>query len=362
MAASAVYGRVVNMMILHGIGSAVPPFYYRQEACLDALVESGQILALRPSSRRLLERVLRGDNGIEGRFLATESLPELFALDADGLNEMFRREAPRLGAQALERALQVAGVPAEKVDALFVCTCTGYLCPGVSSYVAEQMGLRPNIYLHDLVGLGCGAAIPMLRSVAGFVAAHPESTVACVAVELSSAAFYLDDDAGVLISACLFGDGASASIWRGSAGGRGLGWSCDRFQTVHVPEARDLLRFETRDGKLRNRLDRSVPELVARTVGGLWRETLRSGVVPERVLAHGGGRDVATALEEGLGRALPETREVLRDYGNMSSPSVLFAVEQALTDLRPDDQHWWLTSFGAGFAAHSCWLSRLTER
>ena len=79
--------------------------------------------------------------------------------------------------------------------------------------MAELTGMRHDVYLADLVGLGCGAAIPMLRAAQGFLAANPQAVVATVAVEICSAAFFADDDPGVLISLCLFGDGAAAAIW-----------------------------------------------------------------------------------------------------------------------------------------------------
>jgi alkylresorcinol/alkylpyrone synthase len=77
-----------------------------------------------------------------------------------------------------------------------------------------------------------------------------------------------------------------------------------------------------------------------------------------QVLAHPGGRDVIEALEAVLPFQLGETREVLRDHGNMSSPSVLFALEKRLAANRPGDRRLWLTAFGAGFAAHGCELWR----
>ena len=77
-----------------------------------------------------------------------------------------------------------------------------------------------------------------------------------------------------------------------------------------------------------------------------------------QILAHSGGRDVVEALEGVLPYQLTETREVLRDHGNMSSPSVIFALERRLATDHPGDQRLWLTAFGAGFAAHACELWR----
>src|SRR5206468_1192209 len=101
----------------------------------------------------------------------------VFDLTPDQLNAAFRSEAPKLAGRALNAALEKAGLRASELDALLICTCTGYLCPGLTSYVAEQLGLRSNTFLQDLVGLGCGAAIPMLRAVSHVLAAQPEAKV-----------------------------------------------------------------------------------------------------------------------------------------------------------------------------------------
>jgi alkylresorcinol/alkylpyrone synthase len=282
----------------------------------------------------------------------------VFDLDADQLNAAFRSEAPRLAARALTAALESAGAGAGELDALLICTCTGYLCPGVTSYVAEELGLRSDTWLQDLVGLGCGAAIPTLRAAEAVLAAKPEALVACVAVEVCSAAFYLDDDPGVLISACLFSDGAAATLWRGGAPTGAAPLRIHTFSTVHQPVNRDRIRFEQRGGKLRNLLDPAVPQLAAAAVSGLFeQERARPGARPlTRILAHPGGRDVLDALEQALpGYPLDSSRRVLSRYGNMSSPSVLFALEDALGNARPDERgDWWLVSFGAGFSAHGC--------
>ncbi|RYD18300.1 MAG: stilbene synthase, partial [Verrucomicrobiaceae bacterium] len=208
-------------------------------------------------------------------------------------------------------------------------------------------------YLADLVGLGCGAAIPAMRAAQGFLAANPKAIVATVAVEVCSTAFFADDDPGVLISLCLFGDGAATAIWAGE--GTDGDWQAGHFTTTHRPEEREKIRFVNSGGKLKNQLHRAVPGLAAGAVADLY--ALRQGE-PDQVLAHSGGRDVVEALEGVLPFQLTETREVLRDHGNMSSPSVLFALERRLAADHPDDRRLWLTAFGAGFAAHACELWR----
>jgi len=315
---------------------------------------NGLLAKLKPRSASLLESILTsGGSGIERRNLALHSIDDAFGHGAETLNQNFEREAPALAGTALLEALQKSGRLPREVDALFVATCTGYLCPGVSSHLAEQTGMRDDVYLADLVGLGCGAAIPLMRAAEGFLAANPAAVVATVAVEICSAAFFADDDPGVLISLCLFGDGAAAAIWthQGNEGD----WQAGHFTTTHRPEDREKIRFVNSAGMLKNQLHRAVPELAAKAVADLYE---KRSADPDQVLAHSGGRDVVAALESVLPFQLTETREVLRNHGNMSSPSVLFALERRLIENRDADRRLWLTAFGAGFAAHACELWR----
>ncbi|HEU5081668.1 MAG TPA: stilbene synthase [Opitutaceae bacterium] len=343
-------------MYLHAFATAVPPHSFTQAECYE-FARSPEIRdRLNRRSQLLVQAVLRGDSGVERRHFAVDDVPGVFNYSADRLNEAFRREAPKLASRALQQALDQLGISPGAIDALLICTCTGYLCPGLTSYVGEQLGLRADAMLHDLVGQGCGAAIPTLRAADAFLKANSGATVATIAVEICSAAFYLDDDPGVLISACLFGDGAAAAIWRDTPGASEQ--RIHSFSTLHQPGDRDKIRFEQRDGKLRNLLHGSVPSLAAKAVSNLLaQEQARAGAKPiERIIAHPGGRDVIVALEG----ALPEFdftpgRAVLRNYGNMSSPSVLFVLKEALQHAKPGPHRdWWLVSFGAGFSAHGC--------
>jgi predicted naringenin-chalcone synthase len=224
----------------------------------------------------------------------------------------------------------------------------------LSSHVSEQLGLRADAFLQDLLGLGCGAALPMLETARGYLSARPDAVVATVAVEICTSAFFVDDDPGVLISLCLFGDGAAAALWR--AHDEGGQWRMNGSRSLHRPEHREKIRFVNSGGRLRNQLHRSVPGLAAGSVADLY--ALRTAD-PDRIIAHTGGRDVIDALEQVLpGGPLDHTRAVLRECGNLSSPSVLFALERALAAGNGDLRHLWLTAFGAGFAAHACEMRR----
>ncbi len=345
-------------MYLRSLATAVPPEAFTQNECWDILRASDVGTRLNARSMSILRKVLTADNGIDRRHFATPDIENIFDRDVDALNETFRREAPLLAGRALADALERASLRAEDLDALLICTCTGYLCPGLTSYVAEALGLRPDAYLQDLVGLGCGAAIPTLRAAGNVLAAQPEARVATVAVEICSAAFYLDDDPGVLISACLFSDGAAAAIWTGHPHQETTPLRAHDFQTLHRPADRELLRFETKGGKLRNKLAKTVPGKAAQAVAELFPN--HGAPPPGRVLVHPGGRDVLLAIHDTVPAGdLAESHSVLRRHGNMSSPSILFVLEESLASPSPANDLW-LVAFGAGFSCHSCRLSTPT--
>jgi alkylresorcinol/alkylpyrone synthase len=180
-------------------------------------------------------------------------------------------------------------------------------------------------------------------------------------VEVCSAAFYLDDDAGVLISACLFGDGAGAAVLSASPnGGRRVRWKTGG--SLLDPGNRDRLRFEHRNGMLRNILTPEVPALAATSVDALLKGTLARSQVARRQISgwilHPGGRDVLLALQDRISLSGHDVRwsaGVLREHGNMSSPSVLFVLQAALAGQAPGGW-WWMASFGAGFSCHGALL------
>lgn len=349
-------------MYLTGLATAVPPRRFTQAECWEAVQHAPQFPQLTSRSHALLRQVLAGENGIATRHLAVANLEEAFVLTPDALHARFAQHAPVLAAQAAKRALATARLTSAEVDAVIISTCTGYLCPGLTSYVSERLGLRLDVLALDLVGQGCGAALPNWRTAEALLAAGRAQHVLSVCVEVCSAAFYLDNDPGVLISACLFGDGAGAAVWSAqpAAHARRVEWKAAR--SLLSPAERDALCFEQRDGMLRNVLTRQVPALAAKYAEDLLAEML-SGYPLKRAdvtgwILHAGGREVLAALQKRLGLGKCELRlsaAVLRDFGNVSSPFVLFVLERAIECNAPGGW-WWLSSFGAGFSCHGALL------
>jgi predicted naringenin-chalcone synthase len=349
-------------MFITGIGTAAPLQRYSKAQCWEAFKSSAWVHRLSPRAQSVIEAVLLQDNGIEYRHLAVDALSEVFAIDPDTLARRFSSHAPQLAAQAAKRALEQARLDAAEIDAVVVSTCTGYLCPGLSSYVIEQLRMRANVQAYDLVGQGCAAALPNLKLGEALVASGQCKQVLSICVEVCSAAMYLDDDPGVLISACLFGDGAGAAVLSSlpAEHRRKIAWK--NSLSLTEPKHREALRFETREGMLRNILSRQVPRLAAAHAHEVLESVLnREGLDQHDISAwimHAGGRDVLLAVQKEFG-TMPEdfrySAAILRDYGNLSSAFVYFVLQKAVEDEAPGGW-WWLSSFGAGFSCHGALL------
>jgi predicted naringenin-chalcone synthase len=349
-------------MFIIGVGTAVPTARYSKSQCWEAFSGSEWFARLGPRAHAVARAVLQRDNGIESRHLALNSLDDVFDIEPDILQARFLTNAPALAREAGLSAIESSGLDLAQIDAVVVSSCTGYLCPGLSSYVIEALGLRADVQAFDLVGQGCAAALPNLRLASALVASGQCDHVLSVCVEVCSAAMYLDDDPGVLISACLFGDGAGAMVLSRDAQRRMRRIEWLHAESMIEPELRNLLKFEWRDGMLRNILTREVPRYAALYAQQVLEKALRC-TNTERAdisawIMHPGGRDVLVALERQIGLRTGDLRysaAVLRDYGNLSSASVYFVLEAALLDHAPAGT-WWLSSFGAGFSCHGALL------
>ena len=381
-------------MHITGVGTAHPEARYTKAECLQAFEESDWFARLDSRAHFIARTVLQRDNGIDARRLAVDTLADVFTIDADTLSRRFLQHAPALAAQAGARAMSAAGLSPSQIDAVVVSTCTGYVCPGLSGHVIERLGLRGNAQAYDLVGQGCAAALPNMQLGHALLATGRSDHVLSVCVEVSSAAMYLDNDPGVLISACLFGDGAGAAVLSNKHVGNGRRVAWKDSTSLTEPGHRSALMFEQRSGLLRNVLTRAVPALAAQHAQRVLVTVLgRAGLNPGNVsawLMHAGGRDVLLALQNRLElepQHLRYSAAMLREYGNLSSAFVYFVLQAALgdcatgsatgsaigsaTDGTPDGTPggkaggktggaaggwWWLSSFGAGFSCHGALL------
>lgn len=250
-------------------------------------------------------------------------------------NTAWREGALALGRSALADALDAAAVPAADLGLLAVTTVTGYCTPGLDLLLARAEGLRPDVARAHFNCMGCHAALPTLRTAADHAARHPGEPAVAVAVEVCSACLRNDRDPQNLVALSLFGDGAAAAV----VSTEGDGPTLIDFASAVLPEHVDALGFDLTTTGFRIVLDPSVParlgEAIGEAVDGL---LARHGLSRDEVVLwafHPGGSRILDAVQARLGlpdAAMAPSRRVLAQHGNMSSPSVLFSLAEALSE------------------------------
>lgn len=308
--------------------------------------------------QRMYEKILL-DGPIKTRYFGLDCDEQILLQDQDHLIERFLKYGRLTGAQAARKALTRAGLHSGDVGCLIINTCTGYLCPGLSSYLMEDLSLDNSVRVLDIAGMGCGAAIPNLEC-ASRMAPSNGRVVLSIAVEICSATIVMGPEPDLVVSNCIFADGASAAVvaQQNDENSESLVTLLD-FESLVLPKERESLRYRSVQGHLRNTLARKVPVIAARSVKEVADKLLaRNGLSKDQIAfwaVHPGGslvlEKIHKELELPLG-ALDSSYEILRDYGNMSSPSVMFVLERILKKAKPKkNQKCLLLSFGAGFTA-----------
>lgn len=262
-----------------------------------------------------------------GWFFSAPSWPERSAVYAEGAMDLFRAAA----AQALERA----GIEPSAVDAIITVSSTGIATPSIEARVMHGMGFRDDVRRIPVFGLGCAGGATGLALAAVQAQAQPGKIVLLVTIELCTLAFRTDDmSTANVVATALFGDGAAAAV----VSTRGAGRAAIEHGGEHCwPDSLDVMGWRIDAEGLGAIFSRSIPDLIERELRPVTERFLAAQGLTladvDHFTFHPGGAKVIAALERtfelGQGR-LADERDVLRHYGNMSAPTVLFVLERAL--------------------------------
>jgi alkylresorcinol/alkylpyrone synthase len=278
----------------------------------------------------------------------------------------YQEHAVALGRRVAADCLAQAGLPAEAIDMLITVSCTGYMIPSLDAYLIGDLGFRADVRRLPITELGCVGGAMALTRAREFVRAFPDSNVLVVAVELSSLTFQPHDCSPDNLVACaLFGDGAAAALVTSRAvpGARIV----DTTSWI-IPDTLDAMGFDLRDGGFHMVLARSVPELLREQIGPLverWlgQHNLQLAQIAAYML-HPGGKKILEYLEEELGIDRQKTEpswDVLREYGNLSSATLLFVLRDWLTTRRlPAGAYGLMAGFGPGLSTELLLLQSMS--
>jgi alkylresorcinol/alkylpyrone synthase len=343
---------------LRGLGLAVPAGRPQREL---AAVQA-KAWGLSTSERALWQRIVDGSS-IERRHVVADPERWMLATTAERMRG-FEEFAPALAGEAAGKALEASGIGPQHVTDLVLVTCTGFAAPGIGTAIAPSLGLSRGVRQTQVGFMGCFGGILGLRAAIGAVCAEPSGVALVVCVELCSLHLRADHSPQNLVASALFADGAAAAVVTGarvegnarSAVAHGA-LTLGRSRVIH--EARDEMTWRIMDDGFAMTLSREVPAALEREVA----DCVGSHGVRGLVI-HPGGPGIIDAVERGLGRSFAAdsidprsfaaSRAVLREYGNMSSGSVLFVLDRYLRD--GGEQPLEMIAFGPGVSIETLGL------
>src|ERR1035441_3591843 len=266
--------------------------------------------------------------------------------------EAFERFAPQLAEKALDR-LALSKEERLGITHVIVTSCTGLYAPGLDFDIIKYLGLDSSVERTMIGFMGCYAAINALKSAHHIVRSEPSAKVIVLNMELCSLHMQETKELEQMLSFLLFADGCAASLITAEPVGLGI----DSFLAVCLPETSNLITWRIREMGFDMHLSGQVPAEIKRTLKEEGHKVAR-GKDPLDIdlwAVHPGGRTILDAVESGLGlpaTALCRSRDVLARFGNMSSATVMFVLEQVMQGAQPGQQGCAI-SFGPGVTAET---------
>jgi len=267
-------------------------------------------------------------------------------------NAVYLAASERMFEDAARAAIEQAGLLPNHIDGVVTVSTTGIATPSLEARVGPRLGLRPDVRRVPIFGLGCAGGVSGLALATRLAASDPGTNWLFVTVETCSISIRLDsDDPAAIVATALFGDGAAAAVVTSGEGGlASLKGSAEKLW----PDTLGIMGWQVEDPGLSVLFDRAIPPFIeAELAGAVDDMCLQLGVAREdidRFCCHPGGVKVIDAIETALQLNQGELnleREVLKDFGNMSAPTVLFVLERLIKRGLPDRAL--MTAFGPGF-------------
>jgi alkylresorcinol/alkylpyrone synthase len=344
--------RMTHIVAVRG---ALPPYRYSQAEITEA------VAAMLPDgARRGVVDRLHANTGVGSRHLALP-LDRYAKLDDFGVaNDAFLATAVELGAEAVDGALDAAGLTARDVDLLVFTSITGIGAPSVDARLVGRLGLRRDVKRVPIFGLGCVAGAAGIARLHDYLRGWPDHVAVLLSVELCSLTVQQDDSSPAnLIAGALFGDGAAAVVASGERRAAELGDATGprvlATRSTLYPDTGHVMGWDIGGHGFRVVLDASIPAIVRENLRGDVSEFLADhGLTPGDIttwICHAGGPKVLDAIAEALDLpddALALTWRSLAEVGNLSSASVLHVLRDTMAERPPAGGYGIMLAMGPG--------------
>lgn len=356
---------------LYGIATATAPYTATQKHSHEFMT---QVLEARVPEEEQYRALLFLDAiqescGIERRYSVIEDFtlqdpekfrffPKTWTLDpfpsTKDRMEVYEKLSIDMAEEAARKALANGGIAPEEVTHLVVTTCTGLYAPGPDILLVKRLGLRPDTRRTIIGFMGCYGAFNGLRMADQIVKAEPDAVVLQVCVELCSLHYQHGWDPQTIIGNCLFGDGAAAAVYGEAARMEGGYRDVVTTHCYISHDSLDQMQWHIGDQGFTMYLDVEIPKTLMNGGTAFVDELLRRADIPrdsvDGWVVHPGGPKIIDAVRDSAGLLEEEvtlSRSILRDYGNMSSATVLFVLERQLRE-RPEKESLVMLGFGPG--------------
>lgn len=348
-----------------GLGTAVPEHVLDQTETAQRLAEA---LRDTPDAARWAKRIFK-QCGVNTRYTCEPALLEaadrnryfaqLSGMPVPKTSERmatYKQAAVPLAEKAALRALIDTGVSATDVTHLLTVSCTGQFLPGLDTVLTERLGLSSKINRIPLTFLGCAAGLKAIGMARDIAAGRPESVVLVVCVELCTLHIQPSAEREALFGASFFGDGASACVIGAANAAPSDAFILGRPASALLPDCAEEMVWEVGNHGFDLYLSSRISQLIGRYIPEQLEPFVGGAALPDIWAIHPGGKGIIDALEAELGLTESQTRHsrgVLREYGNMSSATLLFVLEsirEAMRDRGAAQTEGLCLAFGPGLS------------
>ncbi|WP_075343462.1 type III polyketide synthase [Tenacibaculum agarivorans] len=295
--------------------------------------------------------------GVDRRYSIMDAEDVFLHTSFEEKNDVYIQECTKLAEQALVKALNKANLKANELDYIITVSCTGIMIPSLDAFLINSLQMKQDIVRLPVTEMGCAAGVSGMIYAKNFLQANPNKRAVVIAVESPTATFQLEDFSMVnIVSAAIFGDGASAVIlssYEDEAGPKIIDEAM-----YHFYDATHMMGFKLKNTGLQMVLDKSVPETISNHFPNIIHPFLERNQLTiediDHLVFHPGGKKIVQTVEAlfgSLGKNIDDTKEVLKLYGNMSSATVLYVLERFMDKQLPKGDKGLLLSFGPGFSA-----------
>ncbi len=331
------------------------PKYYKETKDIIPFVK----LWMQNQEERFQRKVVKLFEGaaVDKRYSIMDPSAVFTATSFEEKNDIYAREVVQLAEQSLIKSLEKASLKPTDIDYIITVSCTGIMIPSVDAYLINSLGMKQDIVRLPVTEMGCAAGVSGIIYAKNFLKANPNKRAAVIAVEAPTATFQLEDFSMTnIVSAAIFGDGASAVIL--SSYQEDEGPTIIDEAMYHFYDATNMMGFKLVNTGLQMILDKEVPQKIADHFPAIIHPFLEKNNLTindvDHLIFHPGGKKIVQTVEElfgVLGKNIDDTKEVLRLYGNMSSATVLYVLERFMDRNPQKGERGIMLSFGPGFSA-----------